>query len=933
MKNGIVKIKKRAIKAPVKHLSNKASFPIVGIGSSAGGFEALEQFFNNMPDRKGMAFVVIQHLDPKRSGMLPELLQRNTKMTVVQASDGLVVKPNHVYVIPPNKTMSILNAVLYLFEPVESHGLRLPIDYFFISLAEDKHEKSIGIILSGMGSDGSIGSRAIKEKSGLLLVQEPTDAKYDNMPNSTINKCVPDIIAPAIELPSKLLALLNLTPKAHVLSEQKKESISTLDKIIILLRTQTRQDFSLYKKNTLNRRIEKRMSVHQIDEIAGYLRYLTENPPELDILFKELLIGVTSFFRDPLVWKKLTDTIFPEMFATYPSGHVFRAWITACSTGEEAYTLAIVFKEALAQEKSNKNFTLQVFATDIDKDAIMIARKAVFPSSITSDVSAQRIGDYFIKSTNGFRVKSSIREMIVFAPHNVIRDPPFTRIDILSCRNMLIYMEPALQKKLMVLFHYSLNIEGIMLLGNAESPNSEDKTYTVVDSKLKFYRRTASAITTELFDFPSAFNFRKTEVTDLIKTVSSISNTPALAYEQLIKKLVPASVLINPNADIVYICGKTGKYLEPSAGKADMNILAMAKEGLGPPLGGAIRRAKQNYEKQVLRSVKVGSKDFVQFVDVTVQQIENPESLKGGIMVIFNDVSKSIIPEKKSTTLRNKLSNRREQELEYELSMAHEDLQCTREEMQATQEELKSINEELQSSNEEMQSANEELTTSKEEMFSLNEELQTTNTEMQNKLVEFIQANDDLKNLLNSTDIATLFLDKDLNIRRYTEQITQIMRLRPSDIGRPFTDLISQLKYPEIEKDARYVIKTLKSIATTIAASDERWFEVKIMPYSTIEDRIEGLVITFINISTSKKLEDKLLLVNNELAFQNQLKQKRADELVIANKELVFQNKEKQKRADELVLANKKLLIDQKEKKKIKTELEKTKKELKKFKT
>ena len=928
MSNAIKKNKKSREEKIFTRVTKTRDFPIVGIGASAGGLEALESFFGAMPNDPGMAFVVIQHLDPNYVGMMPEILQRRTKMKVLEATDGLAIETNHVYVIPPKKTMSILNAVLFLFEPIESHGLRLPIDYFFNSLANDRLENSIGIILSGMGSDGSLGSKAIKAKNGILLVQEPADAKYDSMPQSVLNQCVADIIAPAIELPAKLIAFLNPSALAPVLSTQNIDNLSSIDKIIILLRTHNKHDFSMYKKNTLFRRIERRMSVHLIEGIDNYIRFLTENPTELDILFKELLIGVTSFFRDPLVWEMFINTILPDLFKIRPIGHVFRAWIPACSTGEEAYSLAIAFKEALEKETDRKNFSLQVFGTDIDNDAIANARKAVFNSNIASDISPERLSNFFTITSGGFQVKSNIREMVVFAPQNVIRDPPFTRLDIVACRNMLIYMEPVLQKKIMALFHYSLNVDGIMLLGSAESNNTNDLYFSVIDSKLKFYKRSETSAIAELVDFPSAYTYKKAELVAELKTENSTPNIQLLANEYIQQNYSPASLLINADGDILFISGKTGKYLEPAAGKANLNIFAMAREGLGTPLIGAIRRAKQNYEPQILHGVKVGPPDTSKYVDITVQHIEKPEAMRGKLMVVFSESHFSVKSERKPITSKNATANLREQELEYELLMANEDLQCAREEMQATQEELKSTNEELQSSNEEMQSTNEELTTSKEEMQSLNEELQTMNTEMQNKLTEFVQANNDMKNLLNSTDIATLFLDRDLNIRRYTDQITKIIRLRPTDIGRPFTDLISTLRYPEIEKDARKVLQTLILIETYIATIDERWFAVKIMPYRTVEDRIDGLVLTFIDISSSKKLEGRLLTVNKELALQNKAKQQRANELAIANKELAFQNKEKQKRANELIIANKELAFQNKEKQKRANELAMANKEL-----
>jgi len=428
-------------------------FPVVGIGASAGGLEALEQFFENMPKDCGMAFVIIQHLDPTRIGIMPELLQRITSMKVVQVVDRLKVKPNCVYVIPPNKSMSMLNGALYLFEPVETHGLRLPIDVFFRSLADDRKEKSIGIILSGMGSDGSLGLKAIKEKNGVVLVQEPGSAKFDSMPRNAIQSVVVDIVAPAIELPTKLISFLQFIPIIKADVDKELVNKSNLEKIIILLREQSGHDFSLYKKNTLFRRIERRKGVHQIDKINSYVRFLQGNPKEVEILFKELLIGVTSFFRDTAVWDLLREEVLPALIIDLPDRYVLRAWVTGCSTGEEAYSLAIVFKEVIEKLKKHKNLTLQIFATDLDTDAIEVARKGYFPKNIAGDLTTERLNRFFTADSDGYRVNNAIREMVVFAPQNVIKDPPFTKLDILSCRNMLIYMEPELQRKLITLFN------------------------------------------------------------------------------------------------------------------------------------------------------------------------------------------------------------------------------------------------------------------------------------------------------------------------------------------------------------------------------------------------------------------------------------------------------------------------------------------------
>ncbi len=830
----------------------------MGIGASAGGLEALEQFLANVPENSGIAYIVIQHLDPTQEGMLPELLQRISKMKVFQVKDRMAVKTNCVYVIPPNKSMSILKGVLYLLEPVEPRGLRLPIDFFLHSLADDLQERSIGIILSGMGSDGSSGLCAIKEKNGIVMVQDPTTAKFDSMPRNAINSVLVDIVAPANELPIRLLDFLQHIPAVKSNLEIEIKDKSALEKIIILLRTYTGNDFSLYKKNTLYRRIERRMGIHKIDKISSYVHFLQKNPEELDILFKELLIGVTNFFRDAIVWEKLKDSVIPNMIANLQSDSILRAWIPGCSTGEEAYSLAIVFKEALGKINPHRNISLQIFATDLDNEAIEIARKGIFPVNIAADVSPNRLSRFFITTDDSYRINAEIRETVVFAQHNIIMHPPFTKIDILSCRNLLIYMDPELQKKIIGMFYYSVNPGGIMLLGSSETLGTQRHLFTPVDAKLKIYQPSPVPQLPELFNFPSSFS--RTKPTNKKNQIppKPTMNIQALADQLLLDHFSPVGVLVNEDGDIIYISGHTGKYLEPAVGKANMNIFAMLREGLRNEFPIAFHKAVMKKEEVVLHNIKVDTNGGTQSLNVKIQWIDKPEPLNGTVMIVFTD-----LPENADVKLAGKkgkktLSRTSKSEMEEELKGAREEVQNTLEEMQTSQEELKSSNEELQSTNEELQSTNEELTTSKEEMQSLNEELQTVNAELQSKIDDFSRVNNDMKNLLDSTEIATLFLDKELNIRRYTIQATKIFKLIKSDIGRPFTDLVSDLTYPELVDDAHEVLRTLVFNQKQISTKDGRWFSVRIMPYRTSDDRIDGLVITFINVSDLKQVEVKL---------------------------------------------------------------------------
>ena len=864
------------------------SFPIIGIGASAGGFEALEQFLAHVPENCGMAFVVVQHLDPTRKGLMPELLQRGTRMKVTQVKDRTRVLPNRVYVIPPNKNMSILHGLLHLFEPLAKRGQRLPIDFFLSSLALDQQQKAIGVILSGMASDGTQGLREIKDKGGLAVVQEPSSAKFDSMPRSAIDAGLADIVAPAEELPARITDYLKTAPRpvTHGLPIEAGMR-GAVEKILILMRGRTGHDFTYYKKNTLHRRIERRMGIHQIEKIASYVRFLNENPEELDLLFKELLIGVTGFFRDPEVWQLLREKSLPELLAHHPT-RLLRAWVTGCSTGEEAYTLAIVFREVMETLKPGKNFKLQIFATDLDRDAIDKARQGVFCDGITADLTPEQLRHYFTNEDGGYRVRAEIREMVIFSPHSVIKDPPFTKLDILCCRNLLIYLTPELQKKLFPLFHYSLHPRGILILGNAETIGQFTGLFATISAKDRIYQRMESAVRPDPVDFPSSFAPGLSPDSDTPDTRKPIQNLQTLAEQLVLRRYAPPSVLVNEMGNIIHISGKTGKYLETAAGKANLNIFAMAREGLRHELISAFQKALCQTGPLTLRGLKIGTNGGTQHADLIVERLEESEPLAGLVMIVFCDI---VPPAEARSAVRaggKSTKNPRIEELELELRQNREELRNTREQMQIAQEELRSSNEEMQSTNEEMQSTNEELTTSKEEMQSLNEELQTVNAELQGRLDELSLSNNDMRNLLNSTEVATVFLDKDLKIRRFTTQAAKITKLIPGDVGRPISDIACDLFYAGLCDDAREVLRLLGFMEKPIRTGEGRWFSTRIMPYRTIDDRIDGVVISFWDISVAKELEAKLQEMH--VALENRLAGK-STELTKAKTELKAERK------------------------------------------
>jgi two-component system CheB/CheR fusion protein len=834
------------------------SFLILGIGASAGGLEAMEKFLAELPRDGGVACVVVQHLDPTGQDLLPELLQRVTALTVHRAQDRMRVRPGCVYVIPPNKDLTLDRGLLRLSAPAEARGLRLPIDRFLVSLAQEQGPASVGIILSGMGRDGLQGLRAIKAHGGLGLAQAPASALFPSMPQAVIDAGLADLVDPPELLATRLLARLR-QPAPETETKAELETDPGMDQLMVLLRARTGQEFSLYKRSTVVRRVERRMGVHQMTSQAGYLRFLEQNPGELDLLFKELLIGVTRFFRDPAVWQALADRAFPELFKGQPDGREFRAWVPGCSTGEEAYGLAMVFREARERIAPQAGFSLQIFATDLDRDAIARARTGRFRPDIADDVSAERLERCFVPDPEGFRVRREIRDMVVFAPQNLIMDPPFTRLDLLSCRNLLIYLAPALQKKLMALFHYSLVRGGLLCLGSSESPGLG--LFTPLEAKCRLFRRSDVLLPIQDLAFPPAIASARSGVFKEPQMVETAPNLAALADQVLLQHCAPPAVLVNEAGDIVYVSGRTGKYLEPAAGKANWNLFAMAREGLRLDLASALHRAMHQEDPVLTRELQVDRSPGAQTLVIKVQKLLAPSQLRGLLMVVFLDQPALAAGARRRARggpgqlaeLQQELAETRQ-----ELLGLQQEMQTSQEELKSANEELQSTNEELQSTNEELQSTNEELTTSKEEMQSLNEELQTVNAEQQARMEDLARTGSDMRNLLDATDVAAVFLDSGLRVGRFTSGTSRLYKLLPGDVGRPLSDIATGLHYPELADDAREVLRTLIPCARNLAAADGCWYWVRIMPYRTPDDRIDGVVITFTDTTQATRLETEL---------------------------------------------------------------------------
>ncbi|HSQ17123.1 MAG TPA: chemotaxis protein CheB, partial [Anaerolineales bacterium] len=876
------------LEAPALALAEdtEADFPIVGIGASAGGLAAFEAFFSGMPAdaEPGMAFVLVQHLAPNHKSILTDLIQKSTRMQVFEVEDGMAVRPNCIYIIPPNRDMAFLNGTLQLLEPTAPRGLRLPIDFVFRSLAQDQHERAICIVLSGTGSDGTLGARAIKGEGGMVMAQTPESTEYDGMPRSVISTGMVDYVLLPDEMPTQLIAY-----KAHAFKRRSRSvtaptlgSENALKKIFILLRAQTGHDFSQYKPNTIGRRIERRMAVHQIEHLEAYVQYLQQTPAEVNALFHDLLIGVTSFFRDPEAFKALEEQVIPKLFAGRPAGDVIRVWTPGCSTGEETYSIAILLQEYL--ETLKQSYKVQVFATDIDSQAINIARAGIYPASITADVSPKRLGRFFAVEPGGtdgepsaYRIHKRTRDLLVFSEHNVIKDPPFSKLDLISCRNILIYMGGDLQKKIMPLFHYALNPGGFLFLGNSETVGDFLDLFAAVDRKLKLYQRKDdihSAQRTAVSRFMAPTMTKDAALPQAARKVADPGlpqyRVPVreLTEQALLKQVAPAGALVNDQGDILYLHGRTGQYLELVPGEpGKSNILKMAREGLRGTLTTALHKAttiKDSVRYQGLR-VKING-DFTT-VNLTVLPV--PANLTATIETLLFLIVLEEDPALKPRRSKQATSKDTDQSapakdaqiaaLEQELRAKEEYLQAAREEQETANEELKSSNEELQSLNEEMQSTNEELETSKEELQSINEELSTVNAELQIKVADLSRANNDMNNLLAGSGIATIFADDQLCILRFTPTATRIINLIQSDVGRPVGHIVSNLVgYHNLSADAQAVLDSLIPKELEVQAQTGDWYLMRIQPYRTLDNVIEGVVITFFDITEMKQTQAEL---------------------------------------------------------------------------
>ena len=858
--------------APRDAQAERVRFPIVGIGASAGGLAAFEAFFSGMPAQaeSGMAFVLVQHLAPNHKSILTELVKRYTRMEVFEVEDGMRVRPNCTYIIPPNRDMALLNGSLLLLAAVAQRGQRLSIDFFFRSLAQDQRDRAICVVLSGSGSDGTQGVRSVKAEGGMAMAQNPESAEYDGMPRSAIGTGLIDYTLPPAEMPAQLIAYAGRTLRkaAPRDAQPAANAEDALQKIFVLLRAHTGHDFSQYKPNTVSRRVERRMAVHQIELGEQYLQYLQGTPTEVDALFRDLLIGVTSFFRDKEAFEALQHQLALVLSAKATDSPL-RIWATGCSTGEEAYSLAILVREQM--EALKRSFKVQVFATDIDSRAIDVARAGVYPASIATDVSPERLARFFSTEDGGYRIHKDIRDLLIFSEHDVIKDPPFSKLDLISCRNVLIYMGLELQRKLIPLFHYALNPSGLLLLGTSETVGDFAELFAPVDRKAKLYQWQDGGRAFKQASF-AGFSPRASEASNssgLARITSRSSEpSPRELTERALLSRAPVGALVNEQGDLLYLHGQTGKFLEPAPGEPVLSILRMARQGLRQDLTGALRRAAARNELVSCPNVRVKTDGGFSTITLTVQPILSDAPGVGRaslFLVAFEEVSVAdevLAPlnEGALTTEPRSHADREIARLTQELRAKGEHLISAHEQMQTANEELRSSNEELQSTNEELQSTNEELETSKEELQSVNEELATVNAELQTKVTDLSRANNDMNNLLAGTGVGTVFVDHQLLIQRFTPAVTQLINLIRSDIGRPLAHVVSNLKgYDRLISDVQDVLDTLTPKEIEVQTHAGAWYVLRIRPYRTLENVIEGAVITFLEVTEQKRAQAALL--------------------------------------------------------------------------
>jgi two-component system CheB/CheR fusion protein len=844
-------------------------FPIVGIGASAGGLKALEKFFDNMPPEENISFVVVQHLDPKHESLMPGLLEKHTQMKVATAKSGQKIEPNHLYIKPPGKDVVVKSRTLYLQEPSERKGVQLTIDIFFRSLAKDLGELAICVILSGAGSDGSLGLKSIKGEGGMAMVQEEKQAEYDGMPRSAINTGRVDYVLPVERMPGQLISYIrHLSEVPEKIESDEEKTEQSVNRILTSVRLATGHDFNNYKRSTVHRRIARRMAVLQLAEISLYAQYLRQNPTEIDELFKDLLINVTNFFRDSAAFEILERRTLPMLLEEKAAREEeldapLRIWVPGCGTGEEAYSLAMLLVEAM--ERQGVHFRVQVFATDINRETIEFGRAGLYPDNIAADVSAVRLKRFFKRESDSYRIDRKIREMVVFAIHDLTRDPPFSRLDMVSCRNVLIYMNTPLQKRIIPLFHYSLREGGILFLGSSEGVGEFTDCFDFIDKKYKIYRNRKTedrhTLLNHLIDHAGLpFHEPARGATGHAGWQSGEPdiNVRRLVEQSIIRKYAPPSVLVDDKFQILYFHGDTSSYLKPPWGEPSFDLLRMATEGMHYKLDKALREVKSYKKPLTLENLKIRHNHEFLTIDVVLTPLPEIKGRSDFILITFEDKTPPKVTEAGEVRAEEEeVGDQRLSAIEHELDATRQELQATIEELETSNEELKSANEELQVNNEELQSTNEELESAKEELQSTNEELETVNEELQRKNLELIRAEDDMRNLFHATEIATIYLSENLQIVRFTPAATKIFNLREQDVGRPVSHITGKFDTKMFAEEAEKIQRSLEKKEWDVHCEDDRSFSVRMLPYRTTNNVIAGVVITIMEVTEARRVEQE----------------------------------------------------------------------------
>jgi two-component system CheB/CheR fusion protein len=846
--------------------SKRAAFAIVAIGASAGGLEAFTQLLPALPATTGMAFVLLQHLDPKHHSLLPELLAKNTTMPVAEAKHGTKVSPDHIYVIPPNVNLAIASGTLQLTPRSDAQGRHLPIDFFMRSLAEEQKSRAIGVVLSGTASDGTLGLQAIKAEGGITFAQEEKSAQYDAMPRSAIASGAVDFVLPPEEI-AKELSRIGRHPYVSRARPQPgiptpQQGATHRDQVFGLLRNATGADFSQYKPATIERRIWRRMAIHKMDSMAAYVKYLQGHPTEVADLYKDLLIPVTSFFRDAAAFQALKSKVFPAIAKNRAATAAIRMWTPGCSTGEETYSLLIALLEFLGSKATS--IPIQIFGTDLSERGIETARAGLYPESIARNVSPERLRRFFIREENGYRISKTLRDRCVFARQNLFSDPPFSQMDLVSCRNVLIYMEPVLQKRVLPLLHYALKPTGFLLLGASEGTAGSPSLFAAVDKKHRIYSK-KPAPTRLHFDFVSGRFPAEPATAPGTAPARRRENEAGFDVQKEADRIVlsnhaPAGVIVDSNLEVVQFRGRTRPYLEPAPGRASLNLLKMARGELGVHLHNAINQAKKKGAPVRRQGIRLQRSAQSKEVSFEVVPLNAAAAKEPSFLILFQEVPPPAHPEpqKAAGGKRAGVQQREIGRLWKELAASKETLRAVIEESEATKEEFQAANEEVVSANEELQSTNEELETSKEELQSANEELNTVNEEMRSRNTELHQLNNDLYNLFRAIDVPVVMLARDLCIRRVTPAAEKVLKIIPSDVNRPITDIRLGLQLPNLEQLVSEAIDTAVVRERELTDREGRWYSLKVHPYRTMDDVIDGAVLALFDIDALKRASEHL---------------------------------------------------------------------------